>query len=129
GLFNRMSGPGTIALATAWVKRIRSIKFFILKETQMASRLGTLGHQAVWRFSNKEIVYVVTGSFFYAVLFWILKTWPVSFPVGNLTLSVSFAIAIPIFLGLLFGPIVGGLTGLIGQALGGIVSASGFSWP
>lgn len=95
----------------------------------MASRLGTLEHQAVWRFSNKEIVYVVTGAFFYAVLFWILKTWPVSFPVGNLTVNVSPAIAIPIFLGLLFGPIVGGLTGLIGQALGGIVSASGFSWP
>jgi energy-coupling factor transport system substrate-specific component len=95
----------------------------------MAGRLGTWGHQEVWRFSNKEIVQVATGAFFYAVFFWILKTWPVSFPAGNLTLSVSPAIAIPIFMGLLFGPIVGGLTGLIGQTLGGIVSASGFSWP
>lgn len=95
----------------------------------MAGRLGTWGHREVWRFSNKEIVRVATGAFFYAVVFWILKTWPVSFPAGNLTLTVSPAIAIPIFMGLLFGPIVGGLTGLIGQVLGDLVSANPFNWP
>lgn len=95
----------------------------------MASRTATLGNKDLWKFSNKEIVYVATGTLFYAVLHWVLKTWPVSFPAGTLTLSVLPAIAIPLFMGLLFGPVVGGLTGLIGQILGDAVSAAGFNWP
>jgi len=79
----------------------------------------------MWKFGTREIVYSAIGAALYGVL---------SFVFNNLTLPgttlISFRppIAIPMFMGVVFGPLVGLFSGLVGNVIGDLLSGYGFFW-
>src|SRR5512146_3074304 len=74
-----------------------------------------------WTFGTRQIIYGVIGVVLYGLLSWASN---------RLTGSVVFrpAVAVLIFFGIAYGPWVGLLAGLFGDALGNALSGYGFAW-
>ena len=79
----------------------------------------------LWAFGTREIVYSAIGAALYGVLNWVFNN--LQLPGTNL---VSFRppVAIPMFMGIVFGPLVGFFTGFFGNVLGDLLSGYGFFW-
>lgn len=69
---------------------------------------------SLWKLSTRAVVYMAIGAALYAVLNLITNGWLIP---GTSNVSVRPSIVIPIFFGVLFGPIVGFFTGFIGNTL------------
>lgn len=79
----------------------------------------------LWEFGTRQVVYAAIGAALYGVLSW--ATNILALPAaGNIALRP--AVVIPAFFGIAFGPIVGFLTGAIGNVLGDFLSGWGFYW-
>lgn len=75
-----------------------------------------------WEVGTREVVYMAIGAALYGVLSWIFNTIPMP-SVSNVALRP--AIAIPIFFGYVFGPVVGFFTGAVGNILGDFLTGWG----
>jgi len=79
--------------------------------------------KSLWKFGTREVVYSAIGAALYGVL---------SFATNALLLpsagNVAFrpAVAIPLFFGVAFGPLVGFITGFFGNIIGDLLSGYGF---
>lgn len=69
----------------------------------------------LWNMDRRRIIAMVVGSLVYAIL-WALGYW-VNLP-NLLNVSIAPAVAIPIFCGLIWGPTVGFVVGVLGLFLG-----------
>lgn len=69
---------------------------------------------SIWRLSTRAVVYMAIGAALYAVLNLITNTWVIP---GAQNVSVRPGAVIPIFFGVLFGPIVGFFTGFVGNLI------------
>ena len=81
--------------------------------------------KSMWEFGTREVVYAAIGAALYGVLSWLTNIIGIS-PVGNIALRP--AVAIPMFFGVAFGPIVGFIAGAIGNVLGDFLTGWGFWW-
>lgn len=81
--------------------------------------------QSMWQFGTREIVYSAIGAALYAVLSWVFNN--IQLP-GTTLLSFRPPVAIPMFMGVVFGPLVGLFSGLVGNVLGDLLSGYGFFW-
>lgn len=81
--------------------------------------------KSLWQFGTREVVFAAIGAALYGVLSWVTNFLALP-AAGNL--SVRPAVAIPMFFGIAFGPIVGFLSGAIGNVLGDFLSGYGFWW-
>lgn len=81
--------------------------------------------KSLWKFGTREVVYSAIGAALYAVLA-MATNWIQIPSAGN----VSFrpAVAIPMFFGVAFGPIVGFISGFLGNIISDLVAGYGF-WP
>jgi energy-coupling factor transport system substrate-specific component len=81
--------------------------------------------KSLWTFGTREVVFAAIGAALYAVLS--IATNALQIPSSG---NVSFrpAVALVYFFGLAFGPIVGFITGALGNILGDLLSGAGF-WP
>jgi energy-coupling factor transport system substrate-specific component len=81
--------------------------------------------KSLWSFGTREVVFAAIGAALYGVLS-VLTNWAQIAGSGN----VSFrpAVAIVFFFGVAFGPIVGFITGALGNIIGDLLSGFGF-WP
>lgn len=79
----------------------------------------------LWQFGTREIVYSAIGAALYGVLSWIFNN--IQLP-GTTLVSFRPPVAIPIFFGIVFGPLVGLFTGAVGNIIGDLVSGYGFYW-
>jgi energy-coupling factor transport system substrate-specific component len=79
----------------------------------------------LWKFGTKEVVYAAIGAALYGVLSWASNALALP-AAGNISLRP--AVAIPMFFGVAFGPVVGFLAGAIGNVLGDFMSGWGFWW-
>ena len=77
----------------------------------------------LWKFGTKEVVYAAIGAALYGVLSWASNALALP-AAGNISLRP--AVAIPMFFGVAFGPVVGFLAGAIGNVLGDFMSGWGF---
>ena len=79
----------------------------------------------LWKFGTKEVVYAAIGAALYGVLSWASNALALP-AAGNIALRP--AVAIPMFFGVAFGPVVGFLAGAVGNILGDFMSGWGFWW-
>jgi len=81
--------------------------------------------KSIWAFGTREVVYAAIGAALYGVLSW--ATNFIALPsVGQISLRP--ASCIPMFFGIAFGPVVGFLSGAVGNVLGDFLSGWGFWW-
>lgn len=81
--------------------------------------------KSMWTFGTKEVVYGAIGAALYGVLSW--ATNYLALPAAG-NISLRPAVAIPMFFGVAFGPIVGFIAGAVGNVLGDFMSGWGFWW-
>jgi energy-coupling factor transport system substrate-specific component len=79
----------------------------------------------IWEFNTRQIVYGAIGAALYGVLSYVTNVIPLP-AAGNITFRP--AVAVLIFFGAAFGPIVGFIAGLVGNILGDGLSGFGFWW-
>jgi uncharacterized membrane protein len=79
-----------------------------------------------WEVGTREVVWMAIGAALYAVLSWYFNA--TVFVVPSLSqVALRPAIAIPMFFGYTFGPIVGFFTGAVGNMFGDAISGFGLS--
>lgn len=81
--------------------------------------------KSMWVFGTREVVFAAIGAALYGVFSWVTNFLALP-AAGNL--SFRPAVAIPMFFGIAFGPIVGFLSGAVGNILGDFLSGYGFWW-
>jgi len=81
--------------------------------------------KSLWAFGTREVVYAAIGAALYGVLSWVTNFLALP-AAGNISLRP--AVAIPMFFGVAFGPIVGFISGAVGNILGDFLSGYGFWW-
>jgi energy-coupling factor transport system substrate-specific component len=81
--------------------------------------------KTLWAFGTREVVFAAIGAALYGVLSYVTNLLQIP---GAANVSVRPAVAIPMFFGVAFGPIVGFLAGAIGNILSDLLSGYGF-WP
>ncbi len=77
----------------------------------------------IWAFGTNQVVYAAIGAALYAVLTWAFNVWQIP---GAGNVGIRPAIVIPMFFGIAFGPIVGFITGFVGNILADMLSGYGF---
>jgi energy-coupling factor transport system substrate-specific component len=82
--------------------------------TQGTTFVRETDRASLWKLSTRSVVYMAIGAALYAVLNLITNTWVIP---GAQNVSVRPGAVIPIFFGVLFGPIVGFFTGFIGNTI------------
>lgn len=81
--------------------------------------------KSLWSFGTREVVFAAIGAALYGVLAALTNALPVA---GSGNVSLRPAVSIVFFFGLAFGPIVGFITGALGNIIGDLLSGYGF-WP
>lgn len=79
----------------------------------------------LWAFGTRQVVYAAIGAALYGVFSWFTNFLALP-AAGNISLRP--AVAIPMFFGVAFGPLVGLFSGLVGNILGDFLSGWGFFW-
>lgn len=79
--------------------------------------------KSIWTFGTREVVYAAIGAALYGVLGWVTNILQIP-AAGNV--SVRPAVAIPMFFGVAFGPIVGFISGFLGNVIADMISGYGF---
>jgi energy-coupling factor transport system substrate-specific component len=82
--------------------------------TSTASLIRETTRQDLWRLSTRSVVYMAIGAALYAVLNLITNSWVIP---GAQNISIRPGAVIPIFFGVLFGPLVGFFTGFVGNTI------------
>ncbi|MEA4811850.1 MAG: ECF transporter S component [Anaerolineaceae bacterium] len=77
----------------------------------------------LWRFGTREVVYAAIGAALYAVIS-MLSNWA-HLP-GGANVTMRPAVVIPMFFGIAFGPVVGFITGFLGNIITDFISGYGF---
>lgn len=84
-----------------------------------------MNKKSLWAFGTREVVFAAIGAALYGVLSW--ATNILALPAAG-NISLRPAVAIPMFFGVAFGPVVGFLAGFVGNVLGDFLSGYGFWW-
>lgn len=84
-----------------------------------------MNKKSMWTFGTREVVFAAIGAALYGVLSW--ATNILALPAAG-NISLRPAVAIPMFFGVAFGPVVGFLAGFVGNVLGDFLSGYGFWW-
>ena len=83
------------------------------------------GRANPWRVGTRELLYIAIGSVLYGLFGW--ATSALSIP-GPFRSAVRPGVAIPLFFGVAFGPVVGFVVGFAGNLITDLLSGSGFVW-
>jgi energy-coupling factor transport system substrate-specific component len=87
---------------------------------------GSMGEKrGMWAFGTREVVYAAIGAALYGVLNWVFNS--IQLP-GTPLVSFRPPVAVPFFMGVVFGPWVGFFTGFVGNIIGDLLSGYGFFW-
>ncbi|MEL7626610.1 MAG: ECF transporter S component [Anaerolineaceae bacterium] len=89
----------------------------------MQSTHTTGSKKNLWSFGTKQVVYAAIGAALYAVVTWAFNIWQIP---GAGNVGIRPAVVIPMFFGIAFGPIVGFITGFVGNILADMLSGYGF---
>lgn len=84
---------------------------------------GVAGARSHWEVGTREVVYMAIGAALYGVVSWATNFIPAS---SFSLVSLRPGVAIPLFFGWVFGPVVGFFTGAMGNILGDLLTGWGF---
>jgi len=79
--------------------------------------------KTLWQFGTREVVFAAIGAALYGVLGWVTNILQIP---GAGNVSVRPAVAIPMFFGVAFGPIVGFIARALGNIISDLISGYGF---
>ncbi|MBI4771833.1 MAG: ECF transporter S component, partial [Chloroflexi bacterium] len=79
----------------------------------------------LWKFGTREIVYSAIGAALYGVLNWVFNNLQLP---GTTLVALRPPVAVPMFMGIVFGPLLGLFTGFFGNVIGDLLSGYGFYW-
>jgi energy-coupling factor transport system substrate-specific component len=82
-----------------------------------------MNKKAMWSFGTREVVFAAIGAALYGVLSALTNMLQIP---GAANVSVRPAVSIVFFFGLAFGPIVGLITGFLGNIIADLLSGYGF---
>jgi hypothetical protein len=117
GPFNFTVDQATLVLRFAFVILGLLIAFAVYLATRQ---------NAAWQVGTREVVWMAIGAALYAVFSWLFNG--TVFVVPSLSqVSLRPAIAIPMFFGYAFGPVVGFFTGAVGNMFGDALTGFGLS--
>ena len=117
GPFNFTVDQATLALRFVFVLLGLLIAFAIYWATR---------DNAAWEIGTRQVVWMAIGAALYAVFSWLFNG--TVFVVPSLSqVSLRPAIAIPMFFGYAFGPVVGFFTGAVGNMFGDALTGFGLS--
>ncbi|HTK05579.1 MAG TPA: ECF transporter S component [Ktedonobacteraceae bacterium] len=83
--------------------------------------------QSIWSVGVRQVVYMAVGIALYAILSIIFNLVQLPNAAGG-AVSLRPGIVIPLFFGVVFGPVVGLFVGGIGNILGDLISYHNFYW-
>ncbi|NPA89884.1 MAG: hypothetical protein GXO55_00290 [Chloroflexi bacterium] len=113
-LVNLVTG-GSKASATGWV-------LYIVGALIVMAIYFFFANKPIWEVGTREVVMMAIGAVLYGIFSWATNVFQLP--------SVSFvslrpAVAIPIFMGLAFGPVVGFFSGAVGNIIGDALTGWG----
>jgi uncharacterized membrane protein len=116
-LFNFSVDQATVVLRFVFVLIGLLIAFAIYYATR---------ENAIWEIGTRQVVWMAIGAALYAVFSWLFNG--TVFVVPSLSqVALRPAIAIPMFFGYAFGPVVGFFTGAVGNMFGDALTGFGLS--
>ena len=83
------------------------------------------GRRNLWAFSTREMLAVAVGSVLYGMFGW--ATSGLRIP-GLFNSTIRPGVALPMFFGAAFGPLVGFIVGFAGNMIADLLSGYGFLW-
>lgn len=83
------------------------------------------GRANPWRVGTRELLYIAIGSVLYGLFGWATSGLRIPGPFNS---SVRPGVAIPLFFGVAFGPVVGFVVGFAGKLIADLLSGNGFLW-
>src|SRR5438309_10134347 len=93
----------------------------------MAAEETTEARRSLWSIDVRQVVYTALGIALYAILNIIFNL--VQLPnAGGGAIALRPGIVVPLFFGVVFGPIVGLFVGGIGNIIGDLISYHNFYW-
>jgi energy-coupling factor transport system substrate-specific component len=92
---------------------------------QRTDIVGSTERTNPWAVSTRQVVYMAIGAALYGLF--AVATAGLRIP-GPFNSSVRPAVAIPLFFGAAFGPVVGFFSGFVGNVINDLLSGYGFSW-
>jgi energy-coupling factor transport system substrate-specific component len=93
----------------------------------MAAEETTEARRSLWSIDVRQVVYTALGIALYAILNIIFNL--VQLPnAGGGAIALRPGIVIPLFFGVLFGPVVGFFVGGLGNIIGDLISFHSFYW-
>jgi uncharacterized membrane protein len=118
-LASTLTGPnGTKIQGVAWLlwTAIAAVLIYALYFATAAN--------AAWEVGTRQVVYMAIGAALYGIFSWLFNGTVFVVPSVSLV-SIRPAIAIPVFFGFAFGPVVGFFTGAVGNILGDFLTGWG----
>jgi energy-coupling factor transport system substrate-specific component len=78
-----------------------------------------------WSVGTREVVYMAIGAALYGIFAWATAGLRIPGPFNS---QIRPGVAIPLFFGAAFGPVVGFFSGFVGNIIADLLSGYGFSW-
>lgn len=79
----------------------------------------------VWALGTREVIYIAIGSVLYGLFGWATSGLRIPGPFNSF---IRPGVAIPLFFGAAFGPVVGFLTGFVGNVIIDLLTGPNFYW-
>jgi energy-coupling factor transport system substrate-specific component len=106
---------------------VRKDKFLMATEENISSVSTTRPSRFTWSIGVRQVVYIALGIALYAILNIIFNL--VQLPnAGGGAIALRPGIVIPLFFGVVFGPIVGLFVGGVGNIISDLISFQNFYW-
>jgi energy-coupling factor transport system substrate-specific component len=89
------------------------------------ARVRDDGRKNPWAVSTRELLAIAVGSVLYGLFGWATSGLKIPGPFNS---SIRPGVAIPLFFGAAFGPVVGFVVGFAGNMIADLLSGVGFLW-
>jgi energy-coupling factor transport system substrate-specific component len=83
------------------------------------------GRTNPWRIHTRDLMYIAIGAVLYGLFAWATDGLRIPGPFNS---SIRPGVAIPLFFGVAFGPVVGFVVGFSGNLIADLLSGHGFLW-
>lgn len=83
------------------------------------------GRRNLWAVGNRELLAIAVGSVLYGLFGWATSGLKIPGPFNN---TIRPGVALPMFFGAAFGPVVGFIVGFAGNMIADLLSGAGFLW-
>jgi hypothetical protein len=95
----------------------------------MTTGTRSAGPRVAWKFGANDLLSGIVGATLYTLLHWVFQLFPLSVPFTRDLVFIRPSLVLPLFMGLAYGPLVGGFVGAVGRLGGGMLASTELNWP